>query len=30
MDIVFIGAIAVFLGMTWAMATACAHLGERQ
>jgi hypothetical protein len=30
MDIVFIGAIVVFGGLTWAMAAGCARLGERK
>jgi hypothetical protein len=30
MDIVFIGAIAVFFALTWGLAAACARLGERQ
>jgi hypothetical protein len=30
MDIVYIGAIAFFFGLTWAMAAGCAQLGARQ
>jgi hypothetical protein len=30
MDIVFIGAIAAFVGLTWAMARGCVRLGERR
>ena len=30
MDIVFIGAIALFFVLTWGMASACAKLGERR
>jgi hypothetical protein len=30
MDIVFIGAIAIFAAATWAMAAGCARLGERK
>lgn len=30
MDIVFIGAIVLFVGLTWAMAAACARLGGQQ
>jgi hypothetical protein len=30
MDIVFIGAIAVFFGLTLAMAAGCAGLGEHK
>jgi hypothetical protein len=30
MDIVFIGAIVLFLALAWGMAGGCAHLGERQ
>ena len=30
MDIIFITAIAVFAGLTWAMAAGCAQLGERK
>ena len=30
MDIVFIGAIALFTALTWAMASGCAKLGERK
>ena len=29
MDIVFIGAIALFAALTWGMALGCAKLGER-
>lgn len=30
MDIVFIGAIVLFLALTWAMAHGCAQLGARK
>jgi hypothetical protein len=30
MDIVFIGAIAGFVALTWAMVAGCARLGERK
>jgi hypothetical protein len=30
MDIVFIGAIVLFLALTWGMASGCAQLGERK
>lgn len=30
MDIVFIGAIVLFLALAWGMASGCAHLGERK
>lgn len=30
MDIVFIGAIALFAALTWGMAAGCARLGERK
>jgi hypothetical protein len=30
MDIVFIGAIALFVAMIWGMAIACSRLGERK
>lgn len=30
MDILVIVAIAVFFGLTWAMAVGCARLGERK
>ena len=30
MDIVFIGAIVLFLALTWGMASGCARLGERK
>ena len=29
MDTVFIGAIVLFLALTWGMASGCAQLGER-
>jgi hypothetical protein len=30
MDIVFIGAIALFAALIWGMASGCARLGERK
>ncbi len=30
MDIVFIGAIALFAALIWGMASACSRLGERK
>jgi hypothetical protein len=30
MDILFIGAIAAFAALTWAMAAGCAQLGEHK
>lgn len=30
MDIVFIGAIALFAGLIWGMTNGCARLGERK
>ncbi|MDB5961285.1 MAG: hypothetical protein JWP59_2579 [Massilia sp.] len=30
MDVVFIGAIALLLALSWGMARACAQLGERK
>lgn len=30
MDIVFVGAIALFFALMWAMAQGCARLGERK
>jgi hypothetical protein len=30
MDVVFIGAIVLFLALTWGMANGCARLGARK